>query len=71
MQAVAHGTMESFRERAEPFLLRAEAENNLILGICGGGPSNRDSWRDLTLVTVEDGGAVVGAAIGNPGLSRS
>ena len=36
MKVHRHADPLSFLERAGPFLMRAEVENNLILGICGG-----------------------------------
>ena len=56
-----------FYERAEPFLLRCEAEHNLILGVVGGlVGSASPRYVDPFLATVEQGGAVVGAAMRTP-----
>ncbi len=67
MRVSRHSTGESFLQRAESFLLQAEAENNLILGIAG---SWRDYSSDLTdrpyLAAVEQRGAVVACALRTP-----
>ncbi len=67
MRVSHHSAGESFLQRAESFLLQAEAENNLILGIAG---SWRDYSSDLTdrpyLATVEREHAVVACALRTP-----
>jgi len=56
-----------FLGRAEPFLVRAEVENNLLLGICGPpGSPPRLFGEDRYLATVEDAGKVVACAIRTP-----
>lgn len=67
LQIIHHESGESFLEHAKSFLLEAEAENNLILGIAG-------SWSDYSndmadrfyLATVEHDGAVVACALRTP-----
>ena len=67
MRVLHHSTGESFLQRVESFLLQAEAENNLILGIAGSWP---DYSNDLTdrpyLVAVEQQGMVVACALRTP-----
>ena len=63
MQVIRYRDSQLFLERAEPFLLRAEAENNLILGIVGMVPSFGDH---AYLATVEADGAVVACALRTP-----
>lgn len=64
----------AFLERAEPFLLRSEAENNLILGIAARFRNAGVSSPDGYFVTVEQAGDVVGCAFRTPpmklGLTR-
>ena len=56
-----------FLARAEPFLMRSEAENVLMLGICGPHQSRRRVFGDsCCLATVENGGAVVACALRTP-----
>lgn len=63
MDVVRHRTPEEFLARAGAWLGAAEAENNLILGIASGLLRHPDeAW----LLTVEDGGAVAGAALITP-----
>ena len=54
---------QSFLERAGSFLLRAEAENNLILDIAG---TARSFGEEAYLATVEHEGAVVACAVRTP-----
>jgi predicted GNAT family acetyltransferase len=61
---IRHITAALLLERGGDFLLRAEAENNLILGICGdlaGNPpaDDKQPW----LLTIEQNEAVIGVAI--------
>jgi len=60
MKARRHADPGSFLERARPWLLRAEVEHNLILGICGGlDATPPDGAEPPYLATVEDDGQVV------------
>jgi predicted GNAT family acetyltransferase len=63
MQVTRFPDPRSFLARAEPFLLRAEAENNLMLGITG---TPRYFGADAYLATVDRGGAVVACALRTP-----
>lgn len=72
MMVVEHGGTEMFLERAQPWLLRAEAEHNLVLGLAlnmRGRPLGQ-----ALFATVEDEGGVVGCAFRTPpyklGLTR-
>ena len=58
----------AFRERAEPFLVEREAENNLLLGICSGLIQQPSLYGQDPpyLATVERAGAVVLAAMMTP-----
>lgn len=67
MRFLAHPSPRAFLDRALPWLLEAEAENNLILGLAlaraEGDPSGSEpSW----FATVEDGDRVLGAAFRTP-----
>lgn len=67
MNVVRHKTAGEFLERAGEWLERAEAENNLILGISkyfvtNGGRVNVHPY----LLTVEDSGILLGAALMTP-----
>ena len=61
LHVVVHETTQAFLDRATPWLLQAEAEHALILGIAGRG----DPDRPALFITVE-GDGVVGAAIRTP-----
>lgn len=64
-RVVVHATARAFRDRAEPWLLRAEAEHSLILGIAA--RLDGDSERAAPfLATVEDAGGVSGVALRTP-----
>ena len=63
MQVTRFPDPRSFLARAEPFLLRAEAENNLMLGIAG---TPRYFGEDAYLGTVDRDGEVVACAIRTP-----
>jgi predicted GNAT family acetyltransferase len=67
-----HANAHAFLDRAGPWLLRAEAENNLILGIAAALAA--DGATDAWLATVEHGSDVVGCAFRTPpwkiGLTR-
>jgi len=61
---IRHATAVLLLERSSDFLLRAEAENNLILGICGdlvGNPPAED--KQPWLMTIQENEAVIGVAI--------
>ena len=67
MRYVAHRDARAFLDRALPWLLRSEAEHNLLLGIAqgrasGAVPDEPPAW----FGTVEEEGAVVGAAFRTP-----
>jgi predicted GNAT family acetyltransferase len=67
MQACRFLDPALFLGRAESFLMRAEAENNIMLGICGPPGSPPRAFReDGYLATVEDAGEVVACAIRTP-----
>jgi len=67
MQVSRHPDATSFLLRARPWLMRAEIENNLILGICDHLLSSRVPAQDVYLATVEAaGGAVVACALRTP-----
>lgn len=67
MQVVAHNSAAEFLTRAKPWLEKAEAENNLLLGIAGFFESNpAQSTLQPYFVTVEDGNKIVGAALRTP-----
>lgn len=62
-----HAGPRAFLDRAEPWLLKREAENNLILGVAESlsrGASGQS--RRLYFATVEDDGAVAGCAFRTP-----
>lgn len=63
MQVTRFRDPQSFLRCAEPFLLRMEAENNLMLGVAGMASSFGE---DAYLATVDDGGAVVACALRTP-----
>jgi predicted GNAT family acetyltransferase len=63
MQVTRFPDPRSFLARAEPFLLRSEVENNLILGIAAAPASFGDA---AYLATVEAAGSVVGCALRTP-----
>jgi hypothetical protein len=66
-----HTSVDAFEAVALPFLLEREAENNLLIGICGQIKAGR--YTDAYLATVERNGEVVGARlpylVTNVGLS--
>jgi len=64
MRAHRHPNPGSFLERARPWLLGAEVENNLIIGICGGlSETPSEGAGPPYLATVEEDGQVVACAI--------
>jgi predicted GNAT family acetyltransferase len=65
MRAIRHDSAASFLRRAEPFLLRAEAENNLLLGIATALARTAPLGRRAYFVTVESE-EVVGCALRTP-----
>ena len=67
--------VRDFSTRARPFLMAAEAENNLLLGIVGQLLSGEHAFQDpIYLATVEDSDEVLGCAFRTPphkvGLTR-
>jgi predicted GNAT family acetyltransferase len=74
MKIVRHADVHAFAARATPWLLQAEAEHNLILGIIEQLKANRMHTSAPYLVTVEADDAVVGCAFRTPpyklGLTR-
>jgi predicted GNAT family acetyltransferase len=57
----------AFLDRAEPWLLEYEAENNLILGIAGELRMDRQRYAEPAyLATIEDGDVIVGCAFRTP-----
>ena len=63
MQVIRFPDPRSFLAHAKPFLLRAEAENNLMLGIASAADSIGEH---AYLATVETGGIVVACALRTP-----
>lgn len=75
LRVVRHETVEAFRERAEAWLLRAEAEHNLILGLERKLTDAPDTFDPpIYLATIERVGAICGCAFRTPpyklGLTR-
>ena len=74
MKIVRHSDVEAFAARATPWLLQAEAEHNLILGIIEQLRANRMHVSAPYLATVEENDSVVGCAFRTPpyklGLTR-
>jgi uncharacterized protein len=67
MNVTQHKTAREFLERAGDWLQRAEAENNLILGISKYFVSNQGLIKvNSYFLTVEDGGILLGAALMTP-----
>jgi len=64
-----HADAAAFLARAAPFLLTAEVENVLILGICTQRASGDQSVESCYFATVEDGDAVVACALRTPPYS--
>src|SRR3989304_909423 len=63
MQVYRHLDPKVFLSRAESFLIRAEAENNVMLSIGG---SSRMFGEDCYFATVEDAGEIVACAMRTP-----
>ncbi|MGQ9553763.1 MAG: GNAT family N-acetyltransferase, partial [Anaerolineae bacterium] len=67
MELIRFERAEDFYARAESFLLEREAEHNLILGICASIIHGQEYREQLPyLATLEQNGAVVGAAVMTP-----
>src|SRR4051794_15948121 len=66
MRVVHFPDASSFLRRAQRWLMRAEIENNLILGICDHMLASGQPTRDIYLATVEAGDAVVACALRTP-----
>jgi len=67
LQVVAHNSAAGFLTRAKPWLEKAEAENNLFLGIAGFFELNpAQSTLQPHFATVEDDNKIVGAALRTP-----
>lgn len=67
MQVIRHNTAAEFLVRAKSWLERAEAENNLFLGIAGFFESNPGQPRiQPYFLTVEDSDNIIGAALMTP-----
>lgn len=67
MQIIRHNTAAELLSRAKTWLERAEAENNLILGIAGFFESNPGQPRvQPYLLTIEESENIVGAALMTP-----
>jgi uncharacterized protein len=67
MQVNVDSTPQDWLTNVSPLLLRAEAENNLLLGLAAQAAENPERFGGgLTLLRVTDGEAVVGAALVNP-----
>jgi len=75
MDIVRFSSARAFRERAEPWLLRAEAEHNLLLGLARRLEESTAGFQPpIYLATVEDDHGVAGCAFRTPpfplGLTR-
>ena len=63
---VTHDSPRAFLARASGWLLKAEAENNLILSIAGRSESSNDTASDSLFATIESEGYVVGCLFRTP-----
>jgi predicted GNAT family acetyltransferase len=64
MIVTRHESAASFLETAEPMLMLAEAENNVIIGVAQGIARNPDAAKNPYMATVTDaGGSVLASAI--------
>jgi len=63
MNVTRHETAAAFLQAAEPLLLKAEAENNLILGIAQGIARNPSAAPNAYLATVGSDASVVACAV--------
>ncbi len=68
MELITFADPEYFYQRAIPFLLRNEAENNLLIGIAGELKSHSGSYQEVSpyLAIVEDNAHAVGVALRTP-----
>lgn len=66
MQVSRHPEVASFSARAQAWLMRAEVENNLILGLCNQLLASRAPAPDVYFATVEDGDEIVACALRTP-----
>ncbi len=66
MLLVRHESVASFTAAATPFLEASEAENNLLLGIMAMVRAHPERYPQAYLATLEEGGAVRGAALQTP-----
>ena len=67
MKVVRHQNVREFSERAGPWLAEAEAENNLILGICSDLASSPERFpSEPYLMMVENETGIAGAALMTP-----
>ena len=66
MHVIRHQTAEAFLDTAQPLLLMAEAENNLILGIVHGIARNPASAVNPYLATVSSSAGVLACAVHVP-----
>ena len=63
MNVTRHETAAAFLEVAEPLLLKAEAENNLILGVAQGIARNPSAAPDAYLATVGNDAGILACAV--------
>lgn len=74
LEIVRHPDVDAFAARATPWLVQAEAEHNLLLGIIEQLKAQRSNAIEPYLVTIEENYAVVGCAFRTPpyklGLTR-
>jgi predicted GNAT family acetyltransferase len=66
LRVARHGTAPAFLAAADDFLVRREAEHNLIFGICATLDADPGYASDPYLATISAAGRVVGAAIMTP-----
>lgn len=66
LSIVRHAELLSFAERAAPWLLRAEVENNLLLSIIEQLKANPNTQAASYQATIERGGEVVGCVFRSP-----
>jgi hypothetical protein len=59
---VRHPDVDAFAGRATPWLMQAEAEHNLLLGIIQQLKANRSAAAESYLATIEENHHVVGCA---------
>ncbi len=65
-EIVTYRRVADFLDRAEDWLLRKEAENNLILGVAGRIASEASDRNEYLFLTVEENGNVAGCAFRTP-----